>query len=920
MTGRRSSNRRRSIGEWLEEEIDDGPRKTSRSRRRRDDDDEDNRFDAITSAISMLEERLEGATQGGARPGRRQRGSDDLSDVIAQITNQQDALDYQYEGQNVANIQRLQNQVRDLRGVVEAATRGNSFPGLSQDVHALQQQLQNQLIPQPQFHPSYAAQNRASAPSSFNSSLDRQMQALGQRIGLPVPQPDPHLPQAHAPHYEHAHLPIPFRPSQTVLADPSVTSIEALRRDVQMLRNAMRQNLDPRTIQGLQGEIRILSKKIDETPNSGTSRDLQELKAQIVHINRAIQDGGFHANNRFVTAQLQQLNENISRVQRPILPDRLVQDVRTELAEATRKLVPLSIHDAKTLEKNIQFLAERLDSLRARQPDNARLQALEGQIGRLTTQLTQSEQLFNSLSRMEGSFQELSARLSTNAQSGGSTSLDAKSAGILRGFQKQIEEVKATADASDKRMHQALTALQDVMVKVEKTSVQQKPDRSRKQSQDFGQRTHIAPKSAMAAAREAAAKAAEAEEEIIADLPRERIKQETENTERQIKENFATVAKAQVAKGTRKAVGLDLRVDAQSRAVHQFDEAANDSNVTPFRKVKRYASQLALAAAGVVLVIGAYNLLGPLLNEDQTATASISPIEESPAAKGFSIPPSLQKQTAQPALAPPPVQTAALDPSVTPQKLAQNLPSFPSGLTSQKLRTAAQNGDVRAYYEIGSRLIDARGGIERNVGQGLEWLQLAAERQHAPALYRLGALYEKGQGVTRNLPQAVKNYSAAGQLGNRKALHNLGALYASGVDGEPDFNKAFTLFKQAAELGLVDSQYNLAIVYVNGMGVKQDLTEAYKWFAVAAQNGDAESTKKRNEIGSRFDGKTLVKAKLAAQSFKPNALDPAANEDVIPASAWADAAPSADISAIPGAGSGEASGLSIGLPQTAGKP
>ncbi len=932
--------RRPSVSEWLEDELDEAPRRRTRSRRRHEDEDEgDDRLDAITSAISMLEQRLDGASQKNAksRPGRRaQRDDHDLSDVISQITGQQDALDYQFEGQNTANIQKMQNQIRDLRSVVEAATRGSSFPGMGNDIHALQQHLQQQInTPHAQQNPNFA------------SSIEQQMLALQQRLGLqppqnfgyqiPQPAPQGYAPQAYAPQpvnpqqayapqayaqpqaeADHtSHLPVPSRAQQVTVLEPTSASIEALRREVQTLRNTLRPS-DPRALQVIEAEVRGLNKRLGSNGLGTASRDIAEMKTQITTLSRAVNEGGFHANNRFASTQLQQLNESISRVQRPVLPDRLVQDIRSDLAEATRKLVPLSVHDARSLEKNINFLAERLDSLRARSPDNARLQALEGQLGRLSTQLTQSEQTLSSLQRMESSMQEISMRLSTSAHAPGIAGFDAKSAGVMRGFQKQIEDVKAATEASDKRMHQALTSLQDVMVKVaEKSSAPAKPQQQPKRAMvDFGQREQVAqPKNAMTAAREAAARAIDTDEQIARHTPRlppEELPMPKSVTQdkavKAVADSFAAATKQQKNKDKTKLAALDLHADAAIRSLQDYENEPK-GKIIQFRHFKRYASQIALAAAGVVLVIGVYNMLGPLLSGEQTAVASVSDLPEAKkTTPGFGFP------IAKPDLkAVPKIQSASLDPKIDAKSLNLKLPAFPATLNNKTLKDAAQNGDVRAFYEIGSRLIDGRYGVQRDIGQGLEWLQLAADKQHAPALYRIGAVYEKGQGIARNIPQAIANYEAAGRLGNRKALHNLGALYASGVNGEPDFAKAFPLFKQAAELGLVDSQYNLAIVYVNGMGVKQDLIEAYKWLAIAAQNGDKESGKKRDEIGGRFDGKTLVKAKLAAQTFKAKAFDEPANEDIIPASTYADAStPPSNISALPegASGLGGLSGLS----------
>ena len=793
----RGPPRRRSIGEWLEDEMMDTPRRRQRR------DDEDDKFETIAAAISMLEEKFEGATY-------RRSPAGDGQDIQPQLPVQAQAL------------------------------------GMGDPMHR-----------------------------AFNSTLGRQLQALSQRAGLPQGA--------------QTYLPVP------VATGTNVMGIESLRRDVQTLRNSIRHSNEGRGLQGLEGEIRALARKLNEGGTSNSARDIAEIKARMDHLNRLIQESGTNAKNDYLTTQLQRINENIARVQRPVLPDRLVEDIRTELSEATRKLVPLSVHDAQTLEKNIQFLAERLDSLRARQPDNARLQALEEQLGRFTSQISQTD-VFTSIERMEKSLAELSARI---AQGEGGGPLDNKTMSVLRGFQKQIEDVKATADASEKRMHQTLHTLQDVIVKVaEKDGAAAPP----KADGSFGQRGGA---TIVSAAREAAAKAAQTDNDTdtqaALDLGDEPAAQRLENS-------FHT-ANTQMKRA--------LRAEARGRSAAGFEYEDNyTGNVTPFRRTKRYAAQGLLAAAGVVLVIGVYNLLGPIINGEQTATASIAAVTTNvEQATGLSFTaPKQEAVSPQPA---PATQLASTEPTVAPQKLNIALPAMPAAI-NQRLRLSAQNGDVRAFYEIGSRLVDGSRGVPRDIKLGLDWLQLAADKQHAPAFYRIASLYEKGQGIPRNVQQAVKNYQAAAELGSRKSMHNLGALYASGIDGEPDLEKAIPLFKQAANLGLVDSQYNLAIIYVNGMGVKQDLTEAYKWFAIAASSGDTESGKKRDEIGSRFDGKTLVKAKLSAQAFKPLALDASANEDIIPATVFADnksAPTTADLSNIAPADGSGGPGLSIGVPQ-----
>jgi len=210
------------------------------------------------------------------------------------------------------------------------------------------------------------------------------------------------------------------------------------------------------------------------------------------------------------------------------------------------------------------------------------------------------------------------------------------------------------------------------------------------------------------------------------------------------------------------------------------------------------------------------------------------------------------------------------------------LPALPEGVLSQRLKQALEAQNPRAYFDVAIRLADGR-SIPRNVEAAIPWLVLAAERDHAPAYYRLGNIYEKGLGPKRDIGQAVSAYEKGAALGNRKSMHNLATLYAAGIaTGNPDYQRAFPLFEQAAELGLVDSQFNLAVLLVNGLGAKQNLGEAYKWFTVAAQNGDKEASKKRDEIAARLNGQALVDARLAAQNFRPKAIAAAANEDTPP--------------------------------------
>lgn len=185
---------------------------------------------------------------------------------------------------------------------------------------------------------------------------------------------------------------------------------------------------------------------------------------------------------------------------------------------------------------------------------------------------------------------------------------------------------------------------------------------------------------------------------------------------------------------------------------------------------------------------------------------------------------------------------------------------------SPVLRTAALASNPAAEYELGVRYAEGR-SVPQNLPEAALWLQRAADAGFAPAQFRLASLYEKGEGLKKDMQAARRLYLDAAQKGHAKAMHNLAVLYAEGIDGKPDYKTAADWFRRAASYGVTDSQYNLAILYARGIGVQANLAESYRWFALAAAKGDQDASRKRDEVAARLDQKTVMAAKLAAQTF-----------------------------------------------------
>lgn len=209
-------------------------------------------------------------------------------------------------------------------------------------------------------------------------------------------------------------------------------------------------------------------------------------------------------------------------------------------------------------------------------------------------------------------------------------------------------------------------------------------------------------------------------------------------------------------------------------------------------------------------------------------------------------------------------------------------PELPAGLQPASLVEAVKKADALAYFEMGSRYTDGRGGMKIDLAAASKWYQLAADKGIAPAEYRLASFYEKGTGVARDLDKARTLYLSAAEKGNASAMHNLAVLYATGAAGNPDFTQAAHWFEAAADFNVRDSQFNLAILYARGSGVKQDLTESYKWFGIAARQGDQDAAQKRDEVANAMSAEQLKTAKAKLDLWKPKEMNDSANNPMVP--------------------------------------
>ncbi|MBX3549204.1 MAG: SEL1-like repeat protein [Xanthobacteraceae bacterium] len=205
---------------------------------------------------------------------------------------------------------------------------------------------------------------------------------------------------------------------------------------------------------------------------------------------------------------------------------------------------------------------------------------------------------------------------------------------------------------------------------------------------------------------------------------------------------------------------------------------------------------------------------------------------------------------------------------------------LPASIGNAALRQAALRGDADAAFEIGERYLGGK-GVLVDMAQAVKWFERAAGKGSPAAAFRLGMAYEKGLGTQKDRARARTNYVLAAERGHLKAMHNLAVMIVedSSIAGkQPDYANAIPWFRKAAERGLRDSQYNLGVIYARGLGGPVNLAESFRWFSLAANQGDKDAAKKRDDVASRLDQQSLVAARLAVQTWTPQAADESVNE------------------------------------------
>ena len=148
-----------------------------------------------------------------------------------------------------------------------------------------------------------------------------------------------------------------------------------------------------------------------------------------------------------------------------------------------------------------------------------------------------------------------------------------------------------------------------------------------------------------------------------------------------------------------------------------------------------------------------------------------------------------------------------------------------------------------ALPDIGFRLDPARGteaiAVEAQPATEEEALYLQAARSgHSWAQTKLGMRYAQADDLQR-IGEGLRWLNTAADQNDTEALRVLSALAANGRGMEQSDKEAYKYMRRAAELGSPEAQYELANMLANGRGMPRDPEAAIIWGRKAAEQNYA---------------------------------------------------------------------------------
>lgn len=110
------------------------------------------------------------------------------------------------------------------------------------------------------------------------------------------------------------------------------------------------------------------------------------------------------------------------------------------------------------------------------------------------------------------------------------------------------------------------------------------------------------------------------------------------------------------------------------------------------------------------------------------------------------------------------------------------------------------------------------------------YYRLAADKGNAPAAYKLGEMYEKGEGVAKSDVDAFAWYRKAADAGDQYGQFRVGWFHQKGLGTKADPPEAARWYRLSAAQGNAWAYDMLAFMLADGQGMPKDEDLARKYF------------------------------------------------------------------------------------------
>lgn len=193
-------------------------------------------------------------------------------------------------------------------------------------------------------------------------------------------------------------------------------------------------------------------------------------------------------------------------------------------------------------------------------------------------------------------------------------------------------------------------------------------------------------------------------------------------------------------------------------------------------------------------------------------------------------------------------------------------------------KEAAKHGLVEAELSLGLAYLKKDKPDEK---LGLEWIQRAADRGHAPATAALKEFQkakekEKVQG--RQLLSSMNLLKHAAAQGDAHAETALGTIYARSLGVPQDMKKAAEWYQKAADHGETGAMILLGLMFLEGNGVNRDQSKGLRYIQSAGDQGYSPAAAVLSSIYhlghgvSKDEGLSHVHFKRASELCSPDEM------------------------------------------------